>query len=826
MEYYFTANNYGDRYLQEVNGNSFNKLGAHVFLSEHFDKILLKKEQLYIVAGSDSGQLPQYLLKRGIPAESEYIFIETHELYDTINEVFPDHPQLHLCHEHNWKQEVEAQDFPLHVQSHSAMLIRSIGVSYGYYTGYTPLFETLNEYYHAASVEATANSNPFHFYKVGFTNLAENQYNISALEDQFEGKTAILLGAAPSLDQHIEWIQQNQQHLYIFTVSRLAHKLHELGITPHFIVTVDPDKGSFYIGKEAFKFEQQSILIHSYHGNPELVSQWGGGQLFTGYRYPWKTDQNDDGSEQTGSTVSNAALDAAITMGFSQIVLAGIDFCFDSKGFTHASDTGTASSQAPMVAADASERQVINNMGETVETTFAFSIAGKEFSRTASNHCKPHQTISNLSGSALQMRGVKYIPKEQITIDTISTISFPKIPETSTLDYYQTCQKELKQVNAQLIQMNKLCKAIVDENKKLFNKNGEKSVKVEGKILKIEKNIDKKYKALLHLIKRMGQREILKHLHATRKDQELWTHKEVTSSSTSYYQILRKSIKILQSTIKDAMQRVESRNRELSPDLKSLSTLVQQWENDNQPRRAQFWKQRHNALYEQLSSEEQRKIEEMSEAFVHSFESNVEQMVESNVIHEALLNIINLANNRNKTKLEQLINKLAQHPDQESAPLYIALCDALIAELKERDTDAFTTYATLLSHQEKLTEEVLKFILERVSTTSIRLKDYNNAIFALQTLSEVYDSDYHTPIYAELLYLTGNAAPAIETFEKHLKKSPNDLKSMFRLAELQLKEERHEIAKGLYQHILDQDNTYLPAQHRLNEISKAVTTER
>mgnify|MGYP003957980953 FL=1 len=392
MDYYFTANNYGDHYLQEVNGSSFNKLGAHAYLSDSFDSILLKKERLYIIVGSDSSQIPQYLLKKGIPAESEYLFIETDELYSPIKEVFPKHPQLHLCRERDWKQKSEELGFPLHIQCQSATLVRSSGASHNYHKEYPPLFEAINQHYQSASAEVSANSNPFHFYKVGFTNLAENRYNISTLEDQFKGKTAILVGAAPSLDQHTEWIQQNQKHLYIFTVSRLAEKLHNLGIIPDFIVTVDPLIDSFYLGKEAIKFEEKSILIHSYHANPQFVSQWGGEQLFTGFRYPWKTAQNDDGSEQTGSTVSNAALDSAITMGFSQILLAGIDFCFNNKGYTHASNTGPAATQAPMVIEDPSETTVINNLGENVETLLAFKLAGKEFSKAVSNNKK---TIPN-----------------------------------------------------------------------------------------------------------------------------------------------------------------------------------------------------------------------------------------------------------------------------------------------------------------------------------------------------------------------------------------------------------------------------------------------
>ena len=111
-----------------------------------------------------------------------------------------------------------------------------------------------------------------------------------------------------------------------------------------------------------------------------------------------------------------------------------------------------------------------------------------------------------------------------------------------------------------------------------------------------------------------------------------------------------------------------------------------------------------------------------------------------------------------------------------------------------------------------------RLILERVSTLSIKIKDYNNAIIALQTLSEVYNSDYHTPIYAELLYLTGNTQPAIDTFEKYIAENKNDVKTIFKLADLQLKEKNYSVAQDLYNHILSQDNNYLPAQQRLNEM--------
>ena len=102
---------------------------------------------------------------------------------------------------------------------------------------------------------------------------------------------------------------------------------------------------------------------------------------------------------------------------------------------------------------------------------------------------------------------------------------------------------------------------------------------------------------------------------------------------------------------------------------------------------------------------------------------------------------------------------------------------------------------------------------------------YNNALFALQTLSEVYDSDYHTPIYAELLYLLGNHKNAIEVFDKHLSKNPNDIKSMFRFADLQIKEERYEVARELLEQLLKKERDYLPAQQRLREIEASLSQQ-
>lgn len=68
---------------------------------------------------------------------------------------------------------------------------------------------------------------------------AKLRYPINLLENKFKGKTALILGAGPSLKDNIEKIKQNREKFVIFTVHRTLETLRKNGITPNFCVIVD-----------------------------------------------------------------------------------------------------------------------------------------------------------------------------------------------------------------------------------------------------------------------------------------------------------------------------------------------------------------------------------------------------------------------------------------------------------------------------------------------------------------------------------------------------------------------------------------------------------
>lgn len=71
-----------------------------------------------------------------------------------------------------------------------------------------------------------------------FTNQ-KFRYPVNLLENKFKDKTALVLGAGPSLKDNLEKIKNNREKFVIFTVHRTLETLRQNGITPDFCVIVD-----------------------------------------------------------------------------------------------------------------------------------------------------------------------------------------------------------------------------------------------------------------------------------------------------------------------------------------------------------------------------------------------------------------------------------------------------------------------------------------------------------------------------------------------------------------------------------------------------------
>ncbi len=813
----FTRNSFGDQYIHEVNGNSLNKLGAFQTISNRLGAGLQEEEYIYIVIGTDSGQIPNYLLEKGVPAGSEYLFIETNELFPTIQSIFPSHPQLHLCRPEEWINLADQLKLTLHIQAHSARQIDSIALGVGFHIPYIDLTAQIKRDFNFYINSALKHAELYEFFKIGLKNLADNQHSITSIIGDHDNDTAIILGAGPSLDQHIDWIRENQDRLYIFTVSRLSGKLATAGITPDFIVTVDSHEVSYEFGRDSFQFENDATLIHSFHANSQLLGQWLGNKVFTGKRYPWKSKRNEDCIDQGGTTVTNIAYDAAITIGFKQILLAGVDFCHDTRGFTHAKGTGNAITCTPLLDSS-SDFHVTNNRNEQANTTAEFKEAGNDFSIRAQGALNHGVETTNLSGSAMQIKGVAYQEREQIKLRQNNIKSPLNIAGTSSTTFLKNCLTELNSSRNKLKKLATLAQEVIQNNRVLFDRYGEKDAKKERQLIKTEQKLDGDKNPFVPLIKVIGLRQSLRHLRATRSEERDWSHEEITESKVAYYQEFLRNTNRLITDIDDSIKRVKIRQLEAAPTVNTLLPLLTQWEQDRHPRRLQLLAE--TGLLETPSPEVSARLESIT-SLQHTIDSQT--IYPSNLseikIKEAFTNIVSHTSKLDLKGLIDLQEKLSLQYDAPNKQAYIQLCSGLIAYLKGEKRVALDNLAHLLTEEKArhFDENQIEYILTRVSMFALETKDLPKALSALDKLSNTC-SDYYTPKYAELLYLMGDTDKALTTYEHYISHYPDDLDTVFSLAELQRKEGLIESAGTLYQFILSRNPNYQPAIHRMAQL--------
>jgi uncharacterized Rossmann fold enzyme len=668
MAYEFSTNSYSDSYIPEINENAFNKFGAETTYRKRLGDTLFKPRFFYIIIGCDSGLLPQHILEQGIAEDTEYLFIEDRALLPTIQPLFPEHPQFHLCNESNWEESANNLNLALYMKADSTIIVRSLGVAEGKYPPYIPLYKNCHNRYQSIYLSTQATLSKIHFYELGLNNLAENQHMISVLANQFIGKTAIILGAGPSLDDQLPWIQANQDRLYIFAVSRLAKKLHRLNITPDFIVTVDALESTYYEGRESFLFEDKALLIHAYHANARLVAQWNGKHAFTGPRFPWQTEMNTGYQNQTGITVTNTCLDSAINLGFTNILLAGVDFCLGKGHELHTSDSGSDASQAPVLSGEAIHEAVTTNAGEQAQSTWDFIQGSKQFSDTVLNYKQPHQHIINLSPYSMRMEGVEHALNEAIHPEEKSISPLDNIPEQPLSNYYNSCLHELKRSKKQLQEIIRLSTEAIQENKKM--KRGGDISRIDKQLKEIEKKFTQKYSHHYQVIKQLSTSESLKNLKATGKDPSTWTMADIADSSIAYHQTIKQLTQKMVEMVNGAVDKIGLRKEELNPHPKQPLKFFNLWREEEQERRAIFWQQNNADHISQLNENERTTLDQLLEQFHSDYERDIDDVTDENNIHTALERIIELSTLNDRLGLEEFAEKLASHPDEAHRDIY------------------------------------------------------------------------------------------------------------------------------------------------------------
>lgn len=174
------------------------------------------------------------------------------------------------------------------------------------------------------------------FDKLWAYNIASNvakistHYGVNKFFDKYKNIPAVIVSAGPSLEKNIRKLKEMKNKALIIAVDTAIKPLFSHNISPHFIITIDPQKkNSKYFRNVNFK---ESVLIAESSVDKEAIDSFNGAIYFINSIFPlakyFMEELGDRGDITTGGSVSTAAYDFAIRIGANPIIMVGLDLSF------------------------------------------------------------------------------------------------------------------------------------------------------------------------------------------------------------------------------------------------------------------------------------------------------------------------------------------------------------------------------------------------------------------------------------------------------------------------------------------------------------------
>ena len=802
----FLTNRFGDRYLYEVNRSVFDQVGSAAVYQKYFGEDFFKPNHLYIVVGTDSGVLLRHVKKRPLADGARYLFVELPSVVEALRaegdlEYLPRHIQV-VSLENLWAQ-AEAFLLQNYLFLSAVKLRDSMAAMDANLTEYRDLSDHLREQFQAMEWATRGGLGCRDFVVRQLENLGENRIPAIHLKGKFTGKTAVILGGGPSLDEILPWVKEHQDEIAILAVSRVSRRLQEFGLVPHFVFSVDPHDVSFDVSREMLHFWEKTLFVNSYHVSPKLLGQWRGRSVYAGDLFPWPTEENQKNTHGAGPTVTNMALSVAIDMGFGQVILAGVDLCFSQTGMTHANGS-IESSIGPKLD---NVLTVETNGGWQAETGPDYFKAIEILSQQAGFAQNVGCRVVNPAADAAKVTNVMHVPLGEIDFEPLdapmlssAVALLPEDGSSQRLVHYENVRNELVRVKNLLTNIKALSDEALYCNKGLFGKIGKKpNFKYKIRMDKIERRLNENFSDFIPLIKKFG---IQNFLNATRLDNELeWSDNEIEKTADVYYQAYSDSASRILDFVNQAIDRINGRVLEESPQA-LVEQLTDVWRRDGQPGRLHVWRER---LAERgLMPLPHKLLKELE----HDFDvmmSNNETVQAKRLAHMRDLVPVRgkaqrLFRNKDCGALERLGNALKGHSNQELATRLRGLVCGYLAEIEQNFSESLENYQILIGDQfDALTEDALR----RIASIGLRNDQVEFSRLALECLSNAMF--VYKPQYADLLRLLGQHQAAADLYVDYLEKVPSDFGVLLKLGQLYQSMGAGDAARQVFQMVLEQD---------------------
>ncbi len=811
------TNPFGDRYLPAVVGTAFRDRPAKDVYGERFRSTPFEEHSLYIVCGTDSGLFPKYLEETGLPKGTRFLFVEDPAV---LARLWPDGlegGEISVTTLDGFDRAAADLEIEKHYYRNSLYLIPSFCTLDPNNTRYAELAWVSMQKINTLSLQLGVRLQNRQFLVRIIENVGENRVSVEALQGTFRGRTAVLLGGGPSLDAILPWVADNRDKVAVLAVSRISKQLLSAGITPDIVFSIDPQPVSFELSKDMLRFGEDPLFVNNTHVATGLLAQWTGRSVYWGPRLPWLAWDHP----MPGSTVTHLGLWTAAHMGFSRVILGGVDLCFSREGYTHAK--GSQEREAgPMLLRGLIE--VETNDGGTAETDRQMAIGIEEMAALAAHTARNGCRVVNPSATAARIQGVDHVPLEDLRLEAaplrvkeIIGAVLPRETRENRVRYYRDTIAELDDALDKLREIRKIAgKAIRDNEKLLKATTPAAHHRLRTRVDTAEKKLRSEYHAFRTALMQMSAADWVKVLKPEKED---WTPEEVEQAGRQIFQLYRDSARALAGAIREGRERVLSRLAEEEDD-PEVGRLLNRWERENVPGRVRVWQIRNPAAVDRALQVPgcADRIRGLLETFRTHLDT-VPKFGSDFDLESVLEKAAGCFQRRDDAGLERLVAGL----DKQRTAVAVAaghLVRGYRAELTRGPEDALERYSCVLSAEEPV---LLVEALKRIAALELGNRRFDRALSALERLADLNPT--FRPQYANVLRLAGQPAKALDAYMAHVAEQPDDLDAFVQLGRLQLDIGIPAAARMAFQHVLEHAPRHAAAQALLAEAEKQLCSE-
>lgn len=411
---------------------------------------LLEPESVYLIIGAEGKLTESALSKFKENPSSIYIFVDYVQYLD-LSKAVPNNVKLAIFSEDLTQDLIQLSALMLDKKDLIVLPDKS-GAS-----RFNTIMAQLEIAIEQMKFWMSGNANFECFADMALKNVFDLHTPLIEYSDWCEGKTAIVLGAAPSIDMHLAWLKQHQDKLVIFAVARLAKRLDKEGIKPDFFIATDPTLATVAHAKSLEKFQQDTVLVLQHYANHDLVDRWMGQTLYWGPEFPYQskdfvTPQN---VEITGGTVANYGVLTALGMGCKRVYITGMDLCFSDIKRTHESSSIEASSEQSFYAPETIETYRNQKVATTIEFKLAAEILPQQIESLVHDYGLDDDfELFNLYENAAKIKYIDHLSLDDVVLPEASKVDTKLLIDKLNVPEQQARQRQQKK----FVELNKSMK--------------------------------------------------------------------------------------------------------------------------------------------------------------------------------------------------------------------------------------------------------------------------------------------------------------------------------------------------------------------------------